>query len=74
MLKSPPSSYALDGVVLPAGGSLRLQVVGDPAGDTALERYWGFAKPILRDDGDLARLATYTDITIACTAWGDAGC
>ena len=74
VLKSPPSSYALDGVVLPAGGALRIQVVGDPAGDTPLERYWGFAKPILRDDGDLARLATYTDITIACTAWGDASC
>ena len=74
VLKSPPSSYALDGVVLPAGGSLRLQVVGDPADDAPLERYWGFAKPILRDDGDLARLATYTDITIACTAWGDASC
>jgi len=75
VLKSPPSSYPLeDGAVLPPGGSLRLQVVGDPAGDTALERHWGYGKPILRDGGDVARLATYTDITIACTAWGDKSC
>jgi endonuclease YncB( thermonuclease family) len=75
VVKSPPYSYALEqGTVLPAGGSLRIEVGGDPADDTALERHWGFARPILRDAGDVARLATYTDITLACTAWGDEGC
>jgi endonuclease YncB( thermonuclease family) len=75
VLKSPPYSYALEnGAVLPAGRSLRVYVGGDPADDTALERHWGFAKPILRDGGDVALLATYSDITIACTAWGDKSC
>jgi endonuclease YncB( thermonuclease family) len=75
VFKSPPYSYALEhGAVLPPGGSMRVEVGGDPEEDTALERHWGFAKPILRDRGDVARLATYTDITLACTAWGDRSC
>ena len=75
MLKSPPYSYALDGgAVLPPGGALRIATGGDPSDDTPLERNWGFARPILRNAGDVARLATYTDITLACTAWGDRSC
>jgi endonuclease YncB( thermonuclease family) len=75
VLKSPPYSYALEnGAVLPPGGSLRIETLGDPADDAPLERYWGFARPILRNGGDVARLATYTDITLACTAWGDRSC
>jgi endonuclease YncB( thermonuclease family) len=75
VLKSPPYSYHLGtGSVLPPGESMRIEVGGDPADDTELERHWGFAKPILRDGGDVARLATYTDITLACTAWGDKSC
>ena len=75
MLKSPPQSYHFGrGSVLPAGASLRIQVVGDPEGDTALEKRWGFAKPILRDAGDVVKLSSYTDITLACTAWGDKSC
>jgi endonuclease YncB( thermonuclease family) len=75
VLKSPPYSYALEsGAVLPPGGSLRVEVGGAPADDSALERHWGFAKPILRNGGDVVRLSTYTDITIACTAWGDKRC
>ena len=42
--------------------------------DTALDKHWGFAKPILRDAGDVVALRTYTDITLACTAWGDRSC
>ena len=75
VLKSPPYSYALDdGTVLPPGGGLRIATGGDPADDTPLERNWGFARPILRNAGDVARLATLTDITLACTAWGDRSC
>jgi endonuclease YncB( thermonuclease family) len=74
-LKSPPYSYALDsGAVLAPGGSLRIDVGGAPEDDTTLERHWGIAKPILRNGGDVVRLSTYTDITIACTAWGDRSC
>ena len=53
---------------------MRIQVVGDTGDDTALDRRWGFAKPILRDAGDAVALLSYTDITIACTAWGDRSC
>jgi endonuclease YncB( thermonuclease family) len=75
VLKSPPQSYHFGpGSVLAPGASMRIQIVGDPGTDTALEKRWGFAKPILRDTGDLVKLSSYTDITVACTAWGDKSC
>jgi lamin tail-like protein len=75
VLKSAPQSYHFGpGSVLPPGGSMRIQVVGDTGADTALEKRWGFAKPILRDAGDVVALLSYTDLTIACSAWGDQSC
>jgi endonuclease YncB( thermonuclease family) len=75
LLKSAPQSYHFaPGSVLPPGGSMRIQVVGDPANDTAVEKRWGFDRPILRDRGDVVALLTYTDIRLACTAWGDRAC
>jgi endonuclease YncB( thermonuclease family) len=75
VLKSAPQSYHFGpGSLLPPGGSMRVQVVGDTGEDEALDKRWGFAKPILRDAGDKAALLSYTDITIACTAWGDQSC
>jgi endonuclease YncB( thermonuclease family) len=75
VLKSPPYSYPLDdGTVLPPGGSLRIETGGDPSDDAPLERHWGFGRSILRNAGDVARLATFTDIRIACTSWGDRTC
>jgi endonuclease YncB( thermonuclease family) len=75
VLKSEPQSYHFaPGSVLAPGGSMRIQVVGDSANDTATDKRWGFAKPILRDAGDVVKLLTYTDITLACTAWGDKSC
>jgi endonuclease YncB( thermonuclease family) len=75
VLKSAPQSYHFGpGSVLPPGGSMRIQVVGDRGADKALDKRWGFAKPILRDAGDMVALQSYTDIRIACTAWGDRSC
>jgi endonuclease YncB( thermonuclease family) len=75
VLKSPPQSYHFGpGSVLPPGGSMRIQIVGDTASDAAFDKRWGLAKPILRDAGDLVKLSSYTDITLACTAWGDKSC
>jgi endonuclease YncB( thermonuclease family) len=75
LLKSEPQSYHFaPGSVLPPGGSMRVQVVGDPADDTPLEKRWGLAKPILRDAGDRVKLSSYADITLACAAWGDKSC
>jgi endonuclease YncB( thermonuclease family) len=75
VLKSVPQSYHFGpGSVLPPGGSMRIQIVGDTANDSAFDKRWGLAKPILRDAGDIVRLSSYTDITVACTAWGDRAC
>jgi endonuclease YncB( thermonuclease family) len=75
VLKSAPQSYHFGpGSVLPPGGSMRIQIVGDTGDDKALDKRWGFAKPILRDAGDTVALLSYTDVTIACTAWGDRSC
>ena len=75
VLKSAPQSYHFGaGSVLPPGGAMRIQVTGQPENDKPLDRSWGFAKPILRDAGDVVKLLTYTDITLACTAWGDKSC
>ena len=75
VLKSAPQSYHFGpGSVLPPGGAMRIQVTGQPEDDEPLDRSWGFAKPILRDAGDVVKILTYTDITLACTAWGDKGC
>jgi hypothetical protein len=75
VLKSPPQSYHFEpGTVLAPGASLRLRVVGDADDDTALDKRWGLARPILRDAGDVVRLSSYTDITVGCVAWGDKSC
>lgn len=75
VLKSPPYSYHLDaGAVLGPGESMRVLVAGAPEDDTGLEKHWGFARPILRNGGDVVRLSTYTDLTVACAAWGDRTC
>ena len=75
VLKSPPLQLPLRRRLgAPAG---RLDADPDrrrPEDDAPLSRSWGFARPILRNAGDVVRLATYTDITLACTAWGDKSC
>ena len=47
---------------------------GDPALDTRLDKHWGETGPILRNNGDVLRLRSYTDIEIACFAYGDRSC
>jgi endonuclease YncB( thermonuclease family) len=75
VLKSAPQSYHFGpGSVIPAGGAMRIRTTGEADEDEPLERSWGFAKPILRNAGDVAELKTYTDITLACTSWGDRSC
>jgi endonuclease YncB( thermonuclease family) len=75
VLKSPPQSYHFaPGSVIPAGGTMEIRVIGDPGDDTPERKRWGFARTILRNGGDVVSLRTYTDIVIACTAWGDRSC
>jgi hypothetical protein len=59
---------------IPAGATMRIATVADPDDDTALAKGWGAAGPILRDAGGSVRLLTYTDIPLACAAWGAGAC
>jgi endonuclease YncB( thermonuclease family) len=74
-LHSRPHSYDFgrDALLAP-GEELQVNVLGDAALDTRLERHWGKAGPILNDGGDAVRLGTYTGIEIACTAYGSKVC
>jgi endonuclease YncB( thermonuclease family) len=75
VLKSPPYGYHFGTAsVLQPGESMRVLVSGAPEDDEPLLKHWGFARPILRNGGDVVRLSTYSDITVACTAWGDKTC
>lgn len=75
LLRSPPYAYHLQpGTVLAPGETLRLDVRGAPEDDLALRKSWGLANPILDNDGDVVELATYTDLTLACAAWGERSC
>jgi hypothetical protein len=74
-LHSKPYGYPFpQGSVLQPGEALRVDTRGDPAEDTQLEKHWGMTGPILNDGGDTVSLVTYTDIRVACTAWGSRSC
>jgi hypothetical protein len=75
VLKTPPYSYAFaQGTALGPGQTLRVHTEGDPADDTATDKYWGMTGPILNNGGDVATLSTYNDIPLACTAYGSKSC
>jgi endonuclease YncB( thermonuclease family) len=53
-----------DGVVLAPGEELELDLGAD----------LGMDRPIMRDGGGVARVATFRDVTLACDAWGSGRC
>ena len=53
-----------DGVVLPPGGRVEVDLARD----------LGMDRPIMRGAGGSARVATFRDITLACDAWGSGSC
>jgi hypothetical protein len=74
-LKSKPYGYSFPpGSVLNPGESMRVLTEGDPDEDTQYEKHWGMTSQILNNGGDSVSLVTYTDTTIACTAWGSKSC
>lgn len=74
-LKSKPYGYSFPpGSVLNPGESMRVFTEGDPDEDTQYEKHWGMTSQILNNGGDSVSLVTYTDTTIACTAWGSKSC
>jgi endonuclease YncB( thermonuclease family) len=75
VVDNPPYIYSFGpSTILGPGERLRLIVMGGPANDTPLVKYWGKSKYILNDGGDLVRLRTQTDIAIDCFAWGSGSC
>jgi endonuclease YncB( thermonuclease family) len=74
-LAARPYMYAFprDSVLAP-GEEMRIDVRGDPALDTRLDKSWGETGPILDNGGDVIRLRSYIDIEIACYAYGDSAC
>jgi micrococcal nuclease len=74
-LVSGPYSYAFPaGSIVQPGETLRVDVRGDPAADQPLHKYWGLTGSILYDAGGSARVSTFTDIVLACDAWGTGSC
>ena len=69
------SSYAFDrDSTLAPGAVMVVEVQGDPSDDTALRRHWGVDRPMLPDSGGSIRLTTFSNIELACDAWGSGGC
>ena len=75
VLKTSPYSYSFpQGTILAPGQTIRVHTEGDSEEDTASDRYWGMTGQILNNSGDKATLSTYTDVQIACTAYGSKSC
>jgi endonuclease YncB( thermonuclease family) len=74
-VERPPFVYAFGREsVLPPGEAMRIDVSGDPASDTALEKHWGEPGSILYDRGGTIRLKSLREVAIGCYAWGSGRC
>jgi endonuclease YncB( thermonuclease family) len=59
---------------LAPGQTVEVDVDGDPGEDTALRRSWGLNRLVLPDAGGWVRVQAFSDITLACEAWGSGSC
>ena len=59
-----------DGFAFPLDGTL----APGEARELRLGADLGMGRPIMRDGGGVARLATFRDVTLACDAWGSGRC
>jgi hypothetical protein len=74
-LKSKPYGYSFPpGSMLQPGETMRVYTQGDPEEDTQFEKHWGMTNQILNNGGDSASLVSYTNVRLACTAWGSKSC
>jgi endonuclease YncB( thermonuclease family) len=62
------------GSVLDPGQTMRVDVQGDPRRSTPLHRYYGYSRPLLADGGQRVVLRSYSDVIVACDAWGSFSC
>ena len=60
--------------VLQPGATMRVDLDGATAQDSALDRHWGSPYPFLHPRGDTVRVQTFNDIRVACASWGAASC
>ena len=60
--------------MLQPGQTMRVDLDGATAQDSALDRHWGSPYPFLHPRGDTVRVQTFSDIPVACSAWGGANC
>jgi hypothetical protein len=60
--------------VLDPGRTMRVDVQGDPSRSTPLHRYYGYGRPLLADGGQKVVLRSYSDVIVACDAWGSFHC
>ena len=68
-------TYAFSGnSTVGPGEALRLWVQGSPARNDRLNKYWGLSDYILPDRRGRASLRTFTDVVVACDAWGSISC
>jgi endonuclease YncB( thermonuclease family) len=75
LLESKPYSYAFaSSSILHPGETMRVYTGGEPGEDTQFEKHWGMTRQILDNGGESVSLVTYTDRTLACTAWGSKTC
>jgi hypothetical protein len=71
----PGSMYAFPaGTVIPPGGTVQVDIAGDPRSDTPAHLHWGVPEYLLPDAGGSVRVETFSAITVACTAWGSGAC
>jgi endonuclease YncB( thermonuclease family) len=60
--------------VLDPGRTLRVDVQGDPNRSTPMRRFYGYNRPLLSDGGQRVVLRSYSDVIVACDAWGSFSC
>ena len=63
------------GTILQPGDTLRVDVVGDPAEDQPLHKYWSTEdRPILYNAGGSTRVSTFDFRVVGCDSWGTGSC
>jgi endonuclease YncB( thermonuclease family) len=75
-LVAGPHNYPFPaGTIVQPGETLRVDVVGDPANDQPLHKYWTTEdRAFLYDAGGSVRVSTFDFRLVACDSWGTGSC
>jgi endonuclease YncB( thermonuclease family) len=70
-----PGGYAFPhGTVLAPGQSVQVSISGSPSTDSARVVHVGHSGPYMADSGGSVELTTFSEIRLACDAWGRGHC